>query len=89
LATLARILCLLPILHTTAAFGAALGYEPLARLDAEGLFAADRYIFPEHIDHVERDRLVLSVCKEDLLRPNATGAATRPEPTKLRRRDLR
>lgn len=38
------------------------------RLDAEGLFASDRYIFPEHIDRVEGDRLVLSVRKEDLFK---------------------
>ena|SRR5690554_5880958 len=38
------------------------------RLDAEGLFAADRYIFPEHIDRVEGDKLVLSVRKQDLMK---------------------
>ncbi|MHA6300332.1 hypothetical protein [Devosia sp. CAU 1758] len=42
--------------------------EGFVRLDADGLFAADRYIFPEHIDRVESDQLVLSVCKEDLLK---------------------
>jgi len=42
--------------------------EGFVRLDADGLFAADRYIFPEHIDRVEGDRLVLSVRREDLLR---------------------
>lgn len=42
--------------------------EGFVRLDAEGLFAADRYIFPEHIDRVEGDKLVLSVRKQDLLK---------------------
>jgi hypothetical protein len=42
--------------------------EGFVRLDAAGLFAADRYIFPEHIDRVEGDRLVLSVRKQDLLK---------------------
>lgn len=42
--------------------------EGFVRLDANGLFAANRYIFPEHIDRVEGDRLVLSVRKDDLLK---------------------
>lgn len=42
--------------------------EGYVRLDAKGLFASDRYIFPEHIDHVEADRIVLKVEKDDLLR---------------------
>jgi len=42
--------------------------EGFVRLDADGLFAADRYIFPEHIDHVEADRLVLRVGRKDLLK---------------------
>lgn len=42
--------------------------EGFVRLDADGLFAADRYIFPQHIDRVEGDRLVLSVRREDLLK---------------------
>lgn len=42
--------------------------EGFVRVDAEGLFAADRYIFPEHIDRVEGDKLVLSVRKQDLLK---------------------
>ncbi len=42
--------------------------EGFVRLDADGLFAADRYIFPEHIDRVEGDHLVLSVRKDDLLK---------------------
>lgn len=42
--------------------------EGFVRLDADGLFAADRYIFPEHIDRVEGDALVLNVRKDDLLK---------------------
>lgn len=42
--------------------------EGFVRLDADGLFASDRYIFPEHIDRVDGDRLVLGVRREDLLR---------------------
>lgn len=42
--------------------------EGYVRLDAAGLFASDRYIFPEHIDRVEGDKLVLSVRKDDLLK---------------------
>lgn len=42
--------------------------EGFVRLDADGFFAADRYIFPEHIDRVEGDRLVLSVRKDELLK---------------------
>lgn len=42
--------------------------EGFVRVDAEGLFAADRYIFPEHIDRVDGDKLVLSVRKRDLLK---------------------
>ena len=42
--------------------------EGFVRLDADGLFASDRYIFPEHIDRVEGDKLVLSVRKQDLFK---------------------
>jgi Asp-tRNA(Asn)/Glu-tRNA(Gln) amidotransferase C subunit len=42
--------------------------EGFVRLDVDGLFAADRYIFPEQIDRVEGDRLVLSVSKDQLLK---------------------
>lgn len=42
--------------------------DGFVRLDAAGLFAADRYIFPEHIDRIEGDRLVLKVRKDDLLK---------------------
>ena len=42
--------------------------EGFVRVDGRGLFSADRYIFPEHIDRVEGDRLVLNVEKDALLR---------------------
>lgn len=42
--------------------------QGFVRLDADGLFASDRYIFPEHIDRVEGDRLILNVRKDDLLK---------------------
>jgi hypothetical protein len=42
--------------------------EGFVRLDADGLFAADRYIFPEHIDRIDGDRLVLGVHKQDLMK---------------------
>lgn len=42
--------------------------EGFVRLDADGLFSADRYIFPEHIDRIEGDQLVLAVKKEDLFK---------------------
>lgn len=42
--------------------------EGFVRLDADGFFAADRYIFPEHIDRIEGDKLVLNVRKDDLLK---------------------
>lgn len=42
--------------------------QGFVRLDADGFFASDRYIFPEHIDRVEGDRLILNVRKDDLLK---------------------
>jgi len=42
--------------------------EGFVRLDADGFLASDRYIFPEHIDRVEADLLVLSVGRKDLLK---------------------
>lgn len=42
--------------------------EGFIRLDAEGLFAADRYVFPEQIDRVEGDKVVLNVEKSSLLK---------------------
>ena len=42
--------------------------EGFVRLDADGLFADDRYIFPEDINRVEGDNLVLAVRRDDLLK---------------------
>jgi len=42
--------------------------DGFVRLDAKGLFASDRYIFPEHIDRVEGDTLVLNVDKDHLIK---------------------
>ncbi|KQN76497.1 hypothetical protein [Devosia sp. Leaf64] len=42
--------------------------EGFVLLDADGFLASDRYIFPEHIDRVEGDRLILNVRKDDLLK---------------------
>lgn len=41
--------------------------EGFIRLDADGLFARDRYIFPEQIDRVTAEGVVLNVEKSDLL----------------------
>jgi hypothetical protein len=38
------------------------------RIDADGLFAADRYVTPEQIDSVTEDGVMLNVRKEDLLK---------------------
>lgn len=38
------------------------------RLDADGLFAADRYVMPEQIDSVTEDGVTLTVSKDELLR---------------------
>ena len=38
------------------------------RLDADGLFASDRYITPEQIDSVSGDGLMLNVTKDQLLK---------------------
>ena len=48
--------------------------EGFVRLDADGLFAADRYIFPEDIDRVEGDSLVLAVRRL----PASTQLVSRP-----------
>ena len=42
--------------------------EGFVLLDADGFMATDRYIFPEHIDRVEGDNLVLNVSKDELLK---------------------
>ena len=42
--------------------------EGYIRLDTEGLFAADRYIFPEQIDASSGDALMLNVSKDELMK---------------------
>lgn len=42
--------------------------DGFVRLDAKGILASDRYIFPEHIDRVEGDRLVLNVERDALFK---------------------
>lgn len=42
--------------------------QGFVRIDAEGLFAADRYVTPEQIERVSKDKLMLNVSKEDLLK---------------------
>ncbi|GHA37786.1 hypothetical protein GCM10007989_37080 [Devosia pacifica] len=42
--------------------------EGFIRLDADGLFAADRYITPDQIGSVTGDRVVLNVKKSDLMK---------------------
>ena len=42
--------------------------EGYVRLDAKGLFAADRYILPDQIDSATGDELTLNVGKNDLLK---------------------
>lgn len=38
------------------------------RMDADGLFAADRYVLPEQIESVSSDRVMLNVAREDLVK---------------------
>ncbi|MGN6099653.1 MAG: hypothetical protein ACTHOR_00760 [Devosia sp.] len=42
--------------------------EGYIRLDTEGLFSADRYIFPEQIDASSGDALMLNVSKDELMK---------------------
>ncbi|HVX82100.1 MAG TPA: hypothetical protein VHB23_12040 [Devosiaceae bacterium] len=42
--------------------------EGYIRLDTKGLFAADRYIFPEQIDASSGDALMLNVSKDELMK---------------------
>jgi hypothetical protein len=42
--------------------------EGFVRIDAEGLFAADRYITPDQIEGADGDRLLLSVPKSALMK---------------------
>ena len=42
--------------------------EGYIRLDAKGLFAADRYIFPEQIASATDEALILNVTKDELMK---------------------
>ncbi len=42
--------------------------EGFIRLDADGLFAADRYILPEQIASVSNDEVRLKVTKDELIK---------------------
>ena len=42
--------------------------EGYVQLDTKGLFAADRYIFPEQIDSTSGDALLLNVSKDELMK---------------------
>lgn len=42
--------------------------QGFVRLDADGLFAADRYIMPSQIESVSGDGLMLKVSKDELLK---------------------
>jgi hypothetical protein len=46
------------------------------RVDAPGLFAADRYIFPNQIQSVDGSRVTLNVSKNELVQ---NSRATRPQ----------
>jgi hypothetical protein len=42
--------------------------EGFVRIDSDGLFASDRYITMDQIASVTKDRLTLSVAKDDLIK---------------------
>jgi len=42
--------------------------QGFVRIDADGLFAADRYVTPEQIDSVSADGLMLNVSKDELVK---------------------
>lgn len=42
-------------------------HQGLVRIDADGLFAADRYVMPEQIDSVSDDGLMLNVTRDELM----------------------
>ena len=44
--------------------------EGYVRLEADGLFAADRYILPEQISSATADELTLKVAKDELIKRN-------------------
>src|SRR5688500_16977829 len=41
-------------------------HQGFVRIDANGLFAADRYVMPEQIDSVSGEGLMLNVTRDDL-----------------------
>ena len=43
-------------------------HQGFVRIDAAGLFAADRYVTPEQIDSVTGDGLMLNVTKDELVK---------------------
>lgn len=43
--------------------------QGFVRIEASGLFAADRYVTPEQIASVSSDGLVLKVSKDELVKP--------------------
>jgi hypothetical protein len=42
--------------------------QGFVRIDANGIFAADRYVTPEQIDSVSGDGLMLNVTKDELVK---------------------
>jgi hypothetical protein len=42
--------------------------QGFVRLDANGIFASDRYVTPEQIDSVSGDGLMLNVTKDELIK---------------------
>jgi hypothetical protein len=42
--------------------------QGFVRIDANGIFAADRYVTPEQIDSVTGDGLMLNVTKDELIK---------------------
>jgi hypothetical protein len=43
-------------------------HQGFVRIDADGIFEADRYVTPEQIDSVSNDGLMLNVTKEQLVK---------------------
>lgn len=43
-------------------------HQGFVRIDADGLFQADRYVMPEQIDSISGDALMLNVTKDELIK---------------------
>lgn len=43
-------------------------HQGFVRIDADGLFQADRYVMPDQIDSVSGDELTLNVTKDELIK---------------------